>query len=652
MEEPHGTPPLKIEPRYSPLPTPHSSVPEHPHTNPVDNTSLQKLLSVGREINLGRSMLKRTHQNNDRGSTSIGHRSTMEPRESSPKRAHHENDRTSTSPVFIPEGYRAASSVIDLEEASFNLDHQEPFDPFADNPAYGKDPRLTFAELDHDQKRVVDLASRKRKNICCVGGAGTGKSRTCEVIVNEFADTGIRVAIVAPSGTSAVNVRAQTLHSFFGLGASTNKGEKELVRRMKPTVRERISSHEVLIIDEISMVSYETFDRMDRLAKAAHNEQNKPFGGMQLIVFGDFCQLPPVKPYEHCFECGKKRELVSPAKQKRGKKLPKVWQCPDHEGKIHHDDKMWAFKSAEWAKVDFVYTPLNQVHRQQDPTFLAVLANVRYGKPFTSREVELLNNHECDVTNAVELVPRRDEATRINRRQLERLAGVAHEYECQDDFMWKRDLHPELDHIKQNARRGLQEHPYEELVRLKQGQPVILQRNLNVKRGLVNGSQGVIDHFVDYNNADQQRGSSLEDGDISILRTNHVKDFMRDQRRNNLSTKIPVVRFNNYPDLVPILPDCSVEELGFKTPHSLLMRTQIPLLAGWALTIHKAQGMTLEKAIVQLECFTSGMAYVALSRVKTLKGLKVLDLTATSAVHPMDDEVKAFLQLNFGARFD
>lgn len=597
-------------------------------------------------------MLKRPSQNNDRTPTSISQRSNGDAREGPPKRARHENDRSSTSSIFIPEGYRAASSVIDLEDARANFENQEPFDPFADNPAYGKDPRLSYTQLDDDQKRVVDLATRKRKNICCVGGAGTGKSRTCEVIVNEFADSGIRVAIVAPSGTSAVNVRAQTLHSFFGLGASTNKGVKELVRRMKPTVKERISSTEVLIIDEISMVSCETFDRMDRLAKAARDEQNKPFGGMQLIMFGDFCQLPPVKPHEHCFECGKKRELISPGKQKRGRKLPKMWQCPDHGGDIRYDDKMWAFKSLEWEKANFVYTPLNQVHRQQDPTFLALLANVRYGKPFTSREVDLLNNHECDVTNAVELVPRRDETMRINQRQLERLAGVAHEYECQDDFMWKKDLHPELDYINQNVRRGLQEHPYEKLVCLKQGQPVILQRNLNVKRGLVNGSQGVIDHFVDYSQVDQQRGSSLEDGDISLLRTNHVKDFMRDQRRNNLSTQIPVVKFNNYPDLVPILPDCSVEEMGFKTPHSLLMRTQIPLLAGWALTIHKAQGMTLEKAIVQLECFTSGMAYVALSRVKTLKGLKVLDLTATSAVHPVEDEVKEFLQLKFGASFD
>lgn len=319
---------------------------------------------------------------------------------------------------------------------------------------------------------------------------------------------------------------------------------------------------------------------------------------------------------------------------------------------------MWAFNSVAWQRTGFVYTPLTQVHRQQDPTFLNILANVRYGKPFTPREVALLMDHPCDVTNAVELVTKRDEAMRINRNRLDRLPEIAHTYECQDDFIWQRDLHPELEYIKQikhnnqKVSTGLRDHPYEEIVELKQGQPVILQKNLNVQKGLVNGSQGVIHHFIDHNEADQQRRNTLEDEKVSVLRSNHIKDFMKDQRRNDRSTKLPVVKFNNYDEMVTIFPDCSVEELGHKTPHSLLIRTQIPLLAGWALTIHKAQGMTLEKAIVQLgDCWQAGMAYVALSRVKTLAGLKVLDLTATSMVHPVDDEIKTFLQVHFQANF-
>jgi ATP-dependent DNA helicase PIF1 len=338
-----------------------------------------------------------------------------------------------------------------------------------------------------------------------------------------------------------------------------------------------------------------------------------------------------------------------------------VWRCSENaeHGDTQDGDKMWAFKSTAWRGMGFVYTPLTQVHRQQNLTFLNILANIRYGKPFTAGEIALLNNHQCDVKGAVELVTKRDEAMRINRNRLDKLPEVAQTYECQDDFLWQRNLHPELEWIKQikhnnqNISTGLREHPYEEIVELKQGQPVILQKNLNVPKGLVNGSQGIIHHFVDYNQADQQRHNALDEEHVSVLRFNHVRDFIREQRHNDRSTRLPVVKFNNYAEMVTIFPDCSVEELGHKLPHSLLIRTQIPLLAGWALTIHKAQGMTLEKATVQLrDCWQAGMAYVALSRVKTLNGLKVLDLTPTSMVHPVDEEVKNFLQLHFHENFN
>ena len=238
-------------------------------------------------------------------------------------------------------------------------------DPF-ELPAYDPVPKLRYKNLDDDQKMVADLAVKKRKNICCVGGAGTGKSVTCKFIVDDFTDVRVRVQVVAPSGTAAVNIHAQTLHSFFGLGASTNKGIDELVRSIKPTVRERIYTTDTLIIDEISMVSSATFDRMDRLAKAARENPNKPFGGMQVIVLGDFCQLPPVKPQEHCFKCGKKRTLVTTGKRRRGGRVSKVWRCSENadHGDIPDGDKMWAFNSEAWRAMGFVYTPLTQVYRQ------------------------------------------------------------------------------------------------------------------------------------------------------------------------------------------------------------------------------------------------------------------------------------------------
>ena len=119
------------------------------------------------------------------------------------------------------------------------------------------------------------------------------------------------------------------------------------------------------------------------------------------------------------------------------------------------------------------------------------------------------------------------------------------------------------------------------------------------------------------------------------------------------SPLLPVVKFINVDEPVTIFPDCSISERGFEKPHSLLIRTQIPLLAGWALTIQKAQGMTLDKAIVHLNnCWQCGMAYVALSRVKNLYGLKVLIGKGSTFNYMVDEKVKAFLENKFMENFD
>jgi ATP-dependent DNA helicase PIF1 len=473
-----GSPAPKREPMDSLFPTPSSAASKRSRDRAEGSEVQDLFISLERPastVSLGDSILSSR----------------------TPKRARIQHEHT------LPQSPAQGASQFDRSQAPRAEEHEVQailrtenetggsYDPFA-VPAYGKGPKLRYDELDEDQKRVVNLATRKRTNICCVGGAGTGKSETCEIIVDEFTKTRIRVAIVAPSGTAAVNVRAQTLHSFFGLGASTTRGIDQLVKDMRPTTKERIDRTDVLIIDEISMVSYETFDRIDRLARAARDEPKKPFGGMQLIVFGDFCQLPPVKPYENCFQCGKERKLVTSGRRKRDGASPKVWRCPENaaHGDIPQGDKMWSFKSLAWRSMQFVDVPLTHIHRQHDPDFLAILANVRYGKPFTPAEVDLLMSHECDVTNAVELASARDRVKSTNNERFKKLPGTAHRYQCQDDFIWQRDLHPELDHIRHiniqttddtiRVSSGLRDHQYEETVQLKPGQPVILQKNIDV----------------------------------------------------------------------------------------------------------------------------------------------------------------------------
>jgi len=526
----------------------------------------------------------------------------------------------------------------------------QSFDPFNNNPAYGRGPRLRFNQLDDYQKRVVESAVKHRRNICSVGGAGTGKSGTCEIIMDELRDLGNRVVIVAPSGTSAVNVCAQTLHSFYGLGAQNNKGIEGYKSEMKPAVRERLRNIDTLVIDEISMVSCEMFDRMDQLSRAARGDL-RPFGGIQVIVFGDFCQLPPVKPQDYCYECGGERKKTTLPGLGRSRKGVVVWQCVETAAhrRIEDGDKMWAFQSLEWASLEFEYLPLNQFHRQADVTFLTLLNKLRHGKPYHSDEIDCLQNHPCEVTNAVKIVPLRADAYSTNNDRFDDLPGKECRFMHQDKFVWQRDIHPELADINQDVSAALSSHAYERWVCLKVNQPVILQKNLDIEKGLINGSQGVILRFVTYDEARQPRDCIIDGGHVSQLRRQCIDNFMR----NTVHGRLPVVKFNNMEAPQTIYPDCSIAERGYKTPHSLLIRTQIPLLSGWALTIHKTQGMTLDKAIVDVgRCFVSGMAYVALSRVKNLEGLKVEGLDTNGVIHAVDDKVKEFLQDRFGENFD
>ena len=665
---------VKSEPRESPLPTPVSQSPSYALPESAwdesfnDNTEDVSASRAG--LNLGRSMLSRndpreTRKKRERSRIterllSLAHKARKgnvrsggaQVSASAPTGT--QNSRGS-APVFSPlitgsrDAYSSAPEATPAPSGSRHSRGQsfdQSFDPFENKPAYSKGQRLHFDHLDEYQKCVANTAVKGGRNICCVGGAGTGKSGTCELIMDELRDLGKKVVIVAPSGTSAVNVRAQTLHSFFGVGAQGNKGIEDYKRKMTTTVRARLRNVDTLVIDEISMVSYEMFDRMDQMAKTARGD-TQPFGGMQLLVFGDFCQLPPVKPQEYCYQCGRQRKKITLPGYGRGTKGPMVWKCVDH-GDIEDSDKMWAFQSKIWPLLEFEYLPLNQVHRQADAVFLTLLHKLRHGKPFTSKEIELLENHPCDVANAVKIVSHRNDAYMTNNNRFDELPGEQYRFMCYDRFYWEQQSHPELAEINSNVTMALSTHAYERWVCLKVGQPVILQKNLDVEKGLINGSQGVITGFVPYDEARQPRDSSVEKGRIAYLRRECIENFMRGQR----TFCIPVVKFNNLEVPQTIYPDCGMTEQGFSTPHSLLTRTQIPLLAGWALTIHKTQGMTLDKAIVDVgRCFVAGMAYVALSRVKALEGLKVLGLGTHGVKYAVDEEVKTFLMMYFGENF-
>jgi ATP-dependent DNA helicase PIF1 len=173
---------------------------------------------------------------------------------------------------------------------------------------------------------------------------------------------------------------------------------------------------------------------------------------------------------------------------------------------------------------------------------------------------------------------------------------------------------------------GCQDHRFPPLLETKFGMPVILLANIAPELGLVNGSQG---HIVGYSRclpwSQAQARHSTQTGKCS---DGDEYDFMPWVSRQEPNLSLPVVRFeNNHQHIIyPVYQDT---ELGHPRPFSVVARTQIPLLPAWAITIHKSQGMTLEKVIINLDgTFARQMAYVALSRVRSLAGLQVKGWTA------------------------
>ena len=174
-------------------------------------------------------------------------------------------------------------------------------DEVAKTKARKKRGPLEKVFLSDEQKSVLDLVSAKEKSVFFTGSAGTGKSVLLREIINslriKWKREPDRVAVTASTGLAACNVGGVTLHSFAGIGLG-KEAVPELVRKIKRNQKAKLRwiRTKVLIIDEISMVDGDLFDKLESIARAIRNN-GRPFGGIQIVITGDFFQLPPVPDY-------------------------------------------------------------------------------------------------------------------------------------------------------------------------------------------------------------------------------------------------------------------------------------------------------------------------------------------------------------------
>lgn len=571
-------------------------------------------------------------------------------------------------------------------EPSMDLLAEEEWSPYATEndvatPTIADDTvSLVDPNLCAEQLRLIELVS-SGVNVFYTGGAGTGKSTVLRALVKELRRQGQRVQVVTPTGISALNVSGSTYFTWAGWNPGvTKKSIKEICdMAMSKERRQRIRDTDVLIIDEISMLESNQFRRLDRACRAARL-CDAAFGGIQVVVTGDFYQLPPVKPFQTCFTCGVEltsrvvcigcepsvtgdmHQSASPRAHKACLRCgtgPLRWSdCPECGHSYHMDDE-WAFRSDTWGGCGFHCVSLTEVHRQNDPAFIDMLNTLRIGERLDQRQLALLEGRERDVGTAVELSAVRKEVDQKNQAGFRAISGAVRAYRCQDHV----HIQPHHPHLAPKAeldgdgnRVGCQDHRFPAMLETKCGMPVILLANIDPGAGLVNGSQGRITGYLPHGPAMQARERQLaQSGEFSRFEESEIVCWTEKQPAAFL---LPVVLFENGVRRA-IYPVCQDTELGDPPPFSVIARTQIPLLPAWAITIHKSQGMTLERVVINLDqIFEPQMVYVALSRARSLHGLRVVSRVGVGGLQERgrlgggNAVVRKFMELQFGFEQD
>jgi ATP-dependent exoDNAse (exonuclease V) alpha subunit len=203
-------------------------------------------------------------------------------------------------------------------------------------------------KLSGEQLALFDFIENEHDHIFVTGRAGTGKSTLLNHFVN---NTKKNVAVVAPTGVAAYNVGGQTIHSFFGFPFGV-LGNQPIHKHLYGRTRDALRSLDVLVIDEISMVNSDLMDAMDTMLRAARGKNKGPFGGVQVVMFGDPYQLPPVplKPSDEGYEFFKENYR-----------------------------SLWFFDAKVWSETKLLRYELHENFRQHDDKFIEILNAIRDG---------------------------------------------------------------------------------------------------------------------------------------------------------------------------------------------------------------------------------------------------------------------------------
>lgn len=421
-----------------------------------------------------------------------------------------------------------------------------------------KDEEVEEVTFEGKAAQVLDLMLHSGQSLFITGKAGTGKSTLLRHFV---ATTQKRVAVLTPTGIAAINVRGQTIHSFFRF-PSRLLVPMDIQRPRDPTLYQKLDA---LVIDEISMVRADLLEMTDLFLRKARGN-DLPFGGVQMILFGDPYQLPPIV-----------REQEARAYLQR-----------EYGGWFFFDAP--SYQRARIAKVE-----LDHIYRQRDPLFISALNQIRVGQQSVA-DLEYLNGrYDPQFRPEKEdgyftLTTTNERVAQINRSRLNSISGPEQAYPA--IIMGYFDC---------------KAYPADMDLRLKVGAQVMLLRN-DPGRRWVNGSIGWVTRL----------GPSAIEVRLANPRRNgeDTAEIKMDSWEN--------IRYIYDPETNSILP----EVIG--------SFSQFPVKLCWAMTIHKSQGQTFDRVMIDMDrgAFADGQTYVALSRCRSLDGIVL-----TTPIRPSDVRV-------------
>ena len=411
-------------------------------------------------------------------------------------------------------------------------------------------------------------------NLFITGPGGTGKTYLIDTLVKNATERNKKIQVCALTGCAAIllGFGARTIHSWAGIRSGKGEIDKiiEDIQRNKKLIK-NWREIQILIIDEVSMMSKRIFELLDEIGRTIRHCHHKPFGGIQVVFTGDFYQLPPV---------GNAQELGSTE---------------------------FCFESPLWDETFLIdnHVILTTMFRQKDPIFQEILLNVRKGgidpkqirilQQHINREYNPEENNGCIPTK---LFPTKARVDYYNQLMFDQIQEVSYDYVCIEKIdcttfletgrsissqditkcrkITKTIQEREIENLKKNT-------PCIDNLSLKTGAVVMCTVNLDLDNGICNGSTGIITGF------ETRLGG----------------------------TPIPVVKFSN-----GIKKEMNIQYWQSEE-YPMIAIGQFPLCLAWAITIHKIQGATLSMAEMDIgkSIFENGQTYVALSRVQSLEGL-------------------------------